>query len=138
MPKREKITITQEDIDEGVCRKSRRCPIRLGVKRSLDLGHGYCHVDATGIAITRNGTNREKSFICRTALVWLKNYDDNGKDAAKPFHFWAEFFPIRKVHKLSAAKRAEYTARAIKNGNSKKKYNDRSRLVGVSFAKKAA
>ncbi len=136
MPKKERIDVTQAHIDEGECKKARKCPIKLGVKDSLDLGHGYCHVDATGISITRNGTNREKSFIVRTALEWLLRYDTLGKNAVKPFHFWCEFYPVRKVQKLNEAQRKHKTAYAKKSGNAKKVY--RSRLDGVAFAKKAA
>ncbi len=139
MPKKERVKVSQQNIDDGVCNDGRHCPIRLGVKDSLDLGHGYCHVDATGISITRNGTHREKSFIVRTALEWLKRYDEKGKSAVSPFEFWCEFYPIRKVYKITPKQRARYTERAKTNGNSKKRYR-RSRLIGVSFSdkKKAA
>ena len=131
MKKRERIYVSQENIDNGECGNGRKCPIRLGVKDSLNLGHGYCHVDATGISITRKGDWREKAFIVKSALRWLLDYDK--RKPVRPFSFWATFHNTTPVTKLTAAQRKEYTVRARANGNSKKQYKKQSRLVGVSL-----
>ncbi len=115
------------------------CMIKLAVKRALNLAHGYIHVDASGIAISRNGKYREKSFLTKSVINNLILHDKPAtRHLVKPFSFWADFFKVGPVKKVSKKQRREYTARAKRNGNSKKKYAPRSRIVGLSAGNIAA
>lgn len=127
-----KINITQSDIDSAECRNPNKCMIKVAVKRALNMAHGYIHVDASGISISRNGAYREKSAIPRTALVRMLAFDQ--ELGVKPFHFTANFKKTTKVRQLSEETKKNDVIRAKKNGSAKKRYNMRSRVIGIAVS----
>jgi len=120
------------DIEGAECRKPTKCMIKVAVKRALNLAHGYIHVDATGVSISRNGKYREKAFLPQRALSAMVAFDHGW--SVKPFKFTLEFHKTTRVGKISEQQRETYTKRAKSNGSAKKKYDMRSRVIGLSVA----
>lgn len=125
------IHVTKADIEAAECGNPNNCMIKVAAKRALNLAHGYISVDATGIAITRNGLYREKAFLPRSALPKMIAFDAD-KATVKPFSFKVTFFKTSKIRKYDAREVAMHRRSAIKTGNAKKKYNMRSRVIGLA------
>lgn len=129
------IHVTQDDIDTAQCGKPTKCMIKVALKRALNLSHGYIHVDATGVSISRNGSYREKAFLPRPALVKMLQFDRD-KAHVKPFRFSLSFIKTTKVadaDRLAVTNKAKRKHRA-KAGYVAKKYDMRSRVIGVAIA----
>lgn len=124
------VHVTRDDIESAECRDPNACMIKVALKRALNLAHGYIHVDASGISISRNGMYREKAFMPRTAQVRMLAFDR--KEDVKPFKFKLTFLKTTKVTKYSEAATERQMKTAKSNGNSKKKYNMRSRVIGIA------
>lgn len=131
-----RVHVTKEDIDGAECRKPTKCMIKVALKRALNLSHGYIHVDATGVSISRNGLYREKAFLPRRAMVNMVTFDE--EKPVKPFPFTLTFFKTTKVGKITDEQRKKYTRRAKSTGAAKKKYNMRERVIGLAISKSAA
>lgn len=127
-----KVHVTRDDIEGSECRRPTKCMIKVAVKRALNLSHGYIHVDATGVSISRNGTYREKAFLPYPALRSMVSFDK--KMAVKPFSFTLKFYKTTPVKKYTEEQTAKQMASARRTGNYKKKYNMRSRVIGLAFA----
>ncbi len=126
------VHVTKDDIQNAECGNPNGCMIKVALKRALNLAHGYIHVDASGISISRNGMYREKAFMPRSAQVRMLAFDR--KDDVKPFRFKATFF---KTTKVADAARRVITTKAMKKFRAKKsyvekKYDMRSRVIGIA------
>lgn len=128
--------VTDDDIKNAECGNPNKCMIKVSVKRALNLAHGYIHVDATGVSISRNGKYREKAFLPHPVVRKMIQFDQVrlGGTPPKPFSFRLTFFRTTKVGKITDEQRKRYTKRAKASGNSKKKYTMRSRVVGLSIS----
>jgi hypothetical protein len=129
------VHVTQGDIDAAECGKPTKCMIKVALKRALNLAHGYIHVDATGVSISRNCKYREKAFMPRPALINMLKFD-KGKVGVKPFTFKLHFVkttPIADAERAASTRRAKQKERA-KQGFVEKKYDMRSRVVGVALS----
>jgi hypothetical protein len=129
------VHVTKDDIETAECGKPTKCMIKVALKRALNLSHGYIHVDATGVSISRNGSYREKAFLTRPAMMNMVKFDRD-KHSVKPFKFKLTFF---KTTKVADAARAAITSKATKKHRAKagyvpKKYDMRSRVVGMAIA----
>jgi hypothetical protein len=136
-PRKLHICVTQADIKTGLDCNPRHCMIKLATSRAIRVPHGYVHVDATGISITRRIDYREKAFMPRRALAQMLRID-NG-ETVKPFNFWVEFHPhgrIRKrdKEKVNAVRRVRNAALRAQ-GKKPKTYSLRKRLIGVAMTK---
>lgn len=130
-----RVHVRQADIDDAECGLPTKCMIKVALKRALNLAHGYIHVDATGVSISRNGRYREKAFLPRPAMVNMVSFDKD-KSAVKPFNFQLTFFKTTKVAdaaRLAITNRATRKHRA-KKGYVPKKYNMRQRVIGMAIA----
>lgn len=130
------VHVTKDDINNAECGNPNGCMIKVALKRALNLAHGYIHVDASGISISRNGMYREKAFMPRSAQARMLAFDQ--QQQVSPFRFKVTFFKTTKVGKLSEEQRGKYTLRAKANKSAKKKYNMRSRVIGVAIGGVAA
>lgn len=130
------IHVTDEDIKNAKCMNPNQCMIKVATKRALNLAHGYIHVDATGVSISRNGKYREKAFMPHPVVQKMIGFDmmAHGGPEVKPFTFKLSFYKTTPVGKIDARQRSEYTRRAKKTGNARKKYDMRSRIVGLSIS----
>lgn len=127
--------VTQDDIDTAQCGKPTKCMIKVALKRALNLSHGYIHVDATGVSISRNGSYREKAFLPRPALMKMLQFDRD-KSSVTPFRFTLNFIKTTKVadaERLAVVNKASKKAKA-RPGYVAKKYDMRSRVIGVAVA----
>lgn len=127
------VHVTKSDIETAECGKPTKCMIKVALKRALNLAHGYIHVDASGISISRNGRYREKAFMPRNALVNMVKFDRN-KSSVLPFKFKLSFIKTTPVKEKSerAIESSYRTGKA--SGAAKKKYDMRSRVVGIAVA----
>ncbi len=137
------VRVTRADIESAECGNPTKCMIKVAVKRALNLSHGYIHVDATGISISRNGSYREKSFLTRTPVANMIQFDaekdlPHSERTVKPFSFKLHFFKTGKVNKYSHEVMAVKIKQKRDNGNSKKQYNMRSRVIGIAVGGVAA
>jgi hypothetical protein len=133
------VQVTRDDIESAECGKPTKCMIKVALKRALNLSHGYIHVDATGVSISRNGSYREKAFLPRPAMVNMVKFDAEANlpraaRTVKPFKFQLQFFKTTKVNKYTPAQMAVKIKRKVENGNSKKRYDIRSRVIGLALA----
>lgn len=124
--------VTKEDIETAECRNPNKCMIKVALKRALNLAHGYIHVDASGISISRNGRYREKAFMPRTAQVRMLAFDS--EKPVSPFRFKLTFFKTTKVKEASEEQKESTYRSHKKSGTAKKKYDMRSRVIGVAVA----
>jgi len=107
------VHVTQQDIDDAECGNPNKCAIKLAVKRSLDMSHGYIHVDAGGVSITRRPDYREKADLPRRMRNWIVAFDrhlEYGRPAPSPTSFPLHFrktSPIikRDTEQVNAARR---------------------------------
>lgn len=127
------VHVLQSDINTAECGKPTKCMIKVALKRALNLAHGYIHVDASGISISRNGRYREKAFMPRTALVNMLKFDKD-KNSVKPFKFKLNFIKTTPVQEKSAADIESSYRSGKATGAAKKKYDMRSRVVGIAVA----
>lgn len=127
--------VTQDDIDTAQCGKPTKCMIKVALKRALNLSHGYIHVDATGVSISRNGSYREKAFLPRPALMKMLAFDRD-KTSVKPFRFSLQFFKTTKVADADRLLVVNKSSKKIRSkpGYVAKKYDMRSRVIGVAVA----
>lgn len=135
------VHVTRDDITSAECLKPTKCMIKVALKRSLNLSHGYIHVDATGVSISRNGSYREKAFLPRRAMVNMVQFDKEkdllpSQRTVRPFKFTLTFF---KTTKVADAHRAAITRAATKRQRARadyvrKKYDMRSRVIGAAIA----
>lgn len=124
------ISVTKGDIENAECRKPTKCMIKVAVKRALNLAHGYIHVDATGISISRNGSYREKSFMPNFVVKQMLSFDQHQE--VKPFRFKAVFHKTAPIQKKSEVSKERRYAKEL--NVTKKKYDMRSRVIGVAIA----
>jgi hypothetical protein len=103
--------------------------IKVAVARAIGVPHGYVKVDATGISVTRRKDYREKSFIPRTAIKHMLQFDKDPTQV-KPFSFYLEFRKTSPVYK-STKERREQINKARK-GKSQRKYNISERIAGIA------
>lgn len=127
------VAVLKDDIEVAECGKPTKCMIKVALKRALNLSHGYIHVDATGVSISRNGSYREKAFLPRKAMVNMVLFDKD-KSLVKPFKFQLTFMKTTKVHKYDDETMKRKIERKKANGNSKKRYDIRSRVIGMAIA----
>lgn len=125
-----KVYVTHDDIDNAECRKPTKCMIKVALKRALNLSHGYIHVDATGISISRNGSYREKAFMTRPVLDKMLAFDRH--ETVKPFSFILQFQKTTNITKKSDAHVVQTKKSHRKTGIDKKRYNMRERVIGVA------
>ena len=138
LAKRVAINVSNTDIHESECRDPNKCMIKVAVARALRIPHGYIHVDATGISVTRRDDFREKAFLPKTALKNMLKFDKKQYDELKPFRFMAEFHKTTKVVKSTAKRKArinELRNARLAAGIKPRKYNLKSRVVGIAFSK---
>lgn len=128
-----RVSVRQSDIDDAQCGLPTKCMIKVALKRALNLAHGYIHVDATGVSISRNGRYREKAFLPLPALRAMIAFDRD-KRSVKPFSFGLKFFKTTPIRELDSEAKADQVRRAKKNGNAKKRYDMRERVVGLAVA----
>ena len=73
--------------------------IKVSTKRALNLAHGYIHVDATGVSISRNGKYREKAFLPRSAVKQMLLFDElKGLLALVGLGWWSQEFFREQYH----------------------------------------
>jgi hypothetical protein len=112
--------------------------IKLAVGRAIGVAHGYIHVDATGISVTRRDDYREKAFMPLRVYKRMLMFDNpDTRSRVKPFSFWLTFHPTTKVVKRD--KRAVNAARRIRvaaaraRGEKPKVYSLAKRIAGVAI-----
>ena len=77
------ISVTQEDIDEGVCMDANNCAVQRAICRTLHLLPHQVSVD--GMFITING----KDYLTPDAINdWIQIYDDGGIVEPIAFQIW--------------------------------------------------
>lgn len=130
------IHVTKDDIEHAECGKPTKCMIKVATKRALNLSHGYIHVDATGVSITRNGSYREKAFMPRSVFVRMLAFDRS--EQVRPFSFKLTFFKTTKILPKSESDIESTYVTSKRSGAAKKKYDVRSRVIGVAVAGGAA
>lgn len=135
------IHVTRDDIENSQCGLPTKCMIKVALKRALNLAHGYIHVAADGISISRNGLYREKAFMPRTALLNMIQFDKEkdlppAKRTVRPFKFKVTFFKTTKI--ATPERQAQFNAntrrRRARPDHQEKKYDMRSRVIGVAIA----
>jgi hypothetical protein len=143
------IEVTQADIDNARRRSATDCMVKHAVARAINAPHGYVHIDASGVSITRNGEYREKSDLPRIALVKFREFDDEeeeagprGQSKVTPFSFWLHFRKTSKIIKLSREQKDAQnlnrtTLREARRADGTlKQYNQRLRYDGVAMSEK--
>ena len=144
LAKRVSVYVGSTAIHDSECCNPNKCMIKVAVAHALRIPHGYIHVDATGISVTRRDDYREKAFLPKIAQRKMLEFDREEADRKKglpskvtPFRFVAIFHKTSKVVKSNAARKARINqlrnARAAA-GIKPKKYRLHQRVVGLSEA----
>jgi hypothetical protein len=132
-PEKTRIHITDPMIDAAKGCSPTACGIHLATKKAIG-GHGYVHVDASGVSITRRDDYREKAFLTRPLTRWMIAFDKWTRSAGprpKPMSATLTFFKTSKIVKRDRDEinRAREARKA--NGWKEKKYNIHERIVGL-------
>jgi hypothetical protein len=133
LSKKVRISVSNGDIHESECRDPNKCMIKIATARALRVAHGYIHVDATGISVTRRKDFREKAFLPRIAVRHMLEFDRKEYDKLKPFQFTVEFHKTTRVYQSTTERKTQINARRA--GKPTKKYTLHSRVVGVAVPK---
>lgn len=144
-PKRQKIFVSDHHIDEGKCRDTNKCMVKLAIKEAIG-GHGYVNVDGGIVSITRRSDYREKGMLPRSVREKVCKFDRleearrQGRqpapgDEVKPFSFWIDWIKTTPIRKETAAQRVRANERMDERkaaGWKKKDYSLRKRIVGMA------
>jgi hypothetical protein len=83
--KRLKVTVTQEDIDEGERGECSRCPIALAIKRVFS--NTFVSVNGADARVEEVDGRRRWYSLSKSAREFIASFDSDGKIAVKPATF---------------------------------------------------
>lgn len=131
LSKKVRVTVTEDDILKAECRNPNKCMIKVAVARALDVPHGYIHVDASGIAVTRRKDFREKAFLPTNVKDKMILFDNEALPV-KAYSFSIVFHKTSRVYALTP-KRKEQINKA-RRGKHRRKYSLRERVIGLAVS----